>query len=397
MDILIERCQNLLERTDMSFVRGYMDSINWKNRLIGLKGNRGTGKTTLCLQKIKQLGLPANEALYVTLDDLYFTNHTLVDTAETFIKRGGKWLFLDEVHKYPGWSREVKNLYDLHPELQVVFTGSSILDITKEEGDLSRRVRMYEMEGLSFREYLAMQKLGELPKFTFEDLLKKPETINAAIKSGFKPYAYFDGYLRHGFYPFFKDDEIDYHMRVEQLVRTVIEYDMTEIKGFDARNARKLMQLFYILATQLPFKPNLTKLAEQAGLHRNTIYNYLLYLKEAKLIHMVMAEGKGINLLQKPEKVYLHNTNLAYAFALEKPNIGTIREVFVATMLSYCHALQIPAKGDFLVDGKWLFEVGGPGKGFAKIADLPNSYLVKDEQELAIGNTIPLWALGCLY
>ena len=374
-----------------------IQEIHWNNRLIGIKGARGTGKTTLMLQQLQSLKMPATQAAYFSLDDLYFTQNQLIDTIEQFYREGGKIAFLDEVHKYPGWAREVKNLFDYYPDLQIVFTGSSIIDLAKEEGDLSRRAVMYELHGLSFREYLHISETLSFDPLSLDDLLHNSSEVRDLFPIDFRPLSYFQDYLSHGYYPFFMEDKEGFHRRLEQMIRVVIEYDMAALKGFDPRNARKLLLLLFILSSNVPFKPNLTQLANKAEIHRNTVLNYLIYLENARLIHLLHPPGAGLSLLQRPEKIYLHNTNLAFAMASIAPNKGNIRETFFQNQLQCFHEVKIPGKGDFLIDDRFTFEIGGKQKGHEQIANIPDSFVVRDEMEYPVGKAIPLWLFGCLY
>ncbi|MDO8366050.1 MAG: AAA family ATPase, partial [Saprospiraceae bacterium] len=371
--------------------------VRWDNRLIGIKGARGTGKTTLILQRLKSMQALPTQAAYFSLDDLYFTQNHFSKTVEQFYREGGKAVFLDEVHKYPGWAMEVKNLHDFYPDLNIVFTGSSIIDLAKEEGDLSRRVLMYELQGLSFREFLDLEGEVKIPVLSLEHLTDRTNDFGAAFPFDFRPLEWFKEYLSRGYYPFFREDREGFHQRLQQLVRTVVEYDMATLKGFDPRNARKLLQLLYILSANVPYNPNLTQLAQKADIHRNSVLNYLIYLEQARLIRLISPEGRGLSLLQKPEKIYLNNPNLAFALAGEGNNPGTLRETFFASQVGAVHRLTSPPKGDFKVDERWLFEIGGVNKTHQQIADLPESFVVRDGLEFPVGKSLPLWMFGCLY
>ncbi len=381
----------------MRFMRYLYQEIRWDNRLIGIKGARGTGKTTLMMQRLKSLGLQASQAAYFSLDDIFFTQNPFSHTVEQFYRQGGKAVFLDEVHKYPGWAREVKNLHDFYPDLQIVFTGSSIIDLAKEEGDLSRRALMYELQGLSYREYLGIRDIFKVNSFPLEELLHRSGDIREVFPPDFRPLEHFRDYLTIGYYPFFQDDQEGFLQRLAQLVRIVIEYDMAELKGFDPRNAKKLLQLLFILSNNVPFKPNLTQLAQKADIHRNTILNYLVYLENARLIRLLQPAGFGVSILQKPEKIYLNNTNLAYALSSTAPNTGNLRETFFFSQIQCSHAVSSPSRGDFLVDEQYTFEIGGKQKTHEQIAGLSNSFVIRDEQEFPVGKSLPLWLFGFLY
>lgn len=381
----------------MNFQRYLAGEINWNNRLIGIKGARGTGKTTLLLQWMKKLGLPSSKAAYFSLDELFFISNTLADTAKSFYERGGQVLVLDEVHKYPHWSREIKNLYDRYPELKIVFTGSSILDISRQEGDLSRRALMYELHGLSFREYLLLNNILEVNPLKLESILSDPGSIRDIFPSSFRPYEFFSSYLRHGYYPFFMEDPADYPMRLRQMIRVVVENDMAELQGFDIRNAKKMLQLLCIIAQQVPFKPNILKLAEKSNIHRNSLLNYLHFLEEARLLKLLYPSGISVATLQKPEKLFLNNTNLLFALSDDIPSTGTVRETFFFSQLQVNHAVTQPGNGDFEVKNDYVFEIGGMKKTSRQIKNLDHAFLVKDELEYPVGNALPIWIFGFLY
>ncbi len=397
MITLLEQSERLVASVSLGFKRYLFDVIQWNNRLIGIKGARGTGKTTLLLQWIKEQNLATEKAAYFSLDDLYFTNHSLKETVSTFYKNGGQILVLDEVHKYKNWSQEIKNCYDFYPDFKIVFTGSSIIDITKQEGDLSRRALLYELVGLSFREYLRMLDIVALPILSLEDLLFNSAEIKKKIPAGFRPKQHFGNYLNHGYYPFGLSDTTSVHQRINQLIRTIVEIDMAELKDFDIRNAKKMLQLIYVIAQQVPFKPNISNLAIKTGIHRNSLNNYLYYLEQAKIISLVFPAGNSIAILQKPEKIVLNNTTLLYALAEEKSLAGTVRETFFVSQLQTFHKVYLSKQADFLIDGKYTFEVGGKGKGQKQIEGVENAWIVKDDIELPMLKTIPLWMFGLLY
>jgi predicted AAA+ superfamily ATPase len=397
MESLFEQSDGLLEGTSLHFKRQFHNEISWKSRLIGLKGARGTGKSTLLLQWLKEQNLPASKGAYFSMDDLYFSSHSLKETARDFHQHGGQVLVLDEVHKYKNWSAEIKNIYDFYPGLKIIFTGSSIIDISKQQGDLSRRAVMYELPGLSFREYLAINEIIHLEPVSLEELVLHPAKLKAAVSKDFRPYEYFKTYLEKGYYPFILEDAGTVHQRINQMIRMIVESDMAELKDFDIRNAKKMLQLVYIIAQQVPFKPNLTQLAEKTGIHRNTINNYLYFLEQARLINLLQPKGTSISTLKRPEKIYLNNTTLQYALAEEKVSKGSIRETFFLSQTHLNHKVQAPEKGDFIVNNKYIFEVGGIAKNQKQIVGLKNAFIVNDDLEYAQGKNIPLWAFGMLY
>jgi hypothetical protein len=397
MITLLEQSERLVSSVSLDFKRYLFNFIKWENRLIGIKGARGTGKTTLLLQWIKEQNLPTEKAAYFSLDDLYFTTNTLKDTVSQFYKNGGVILVLDEVHKYKNWSQEIKNCYDFYPDLKIIFTGSSIIDIAKEEGDLSRRALLYELVGLSFREYLMMLHIIDLPIFSLDDLLFNSTAIKKKIPNDFRPLKHFGNYLNYGYYPFGLADTTSVHQRINQLIRTIVEIDMAELQDFDIRNAKKLLQLIYVIAQQVPFKPNISNLAIKTGIHRNSLNNYLYYLEQAKIISLLFPTGNSIAILQKPEKIVLNNTTLLHALAEEKSLVGTVRETFFVSQLQTFHKVQLSKQADFLIDGKYTFEVGGKSKGQKQIEGIENAWIVKDDIELPMLNKIPLWMIGLLY
>ena len=394
---LLEQSERLLAHTTLDFKRFLHNKIKWDNRLIGIKGARGTGKTTLLLQWLKEQNVSSDKAAYFSLDDLYFTQHSLKETVEHFYKQGGKILVLDEVHKYKNWSKEIKNSYDFYPDLKIVFTGSSIIDISKQEGDLSRRALMYELPGLSFREYLAMKQVINFPAIELTELINDTSKIKKQFPTDFRPLAHFSDYLIYGYYPFILEDQDSVHQRINQLIRTIVELDMAELKDFDIRNARKLLQLIYVIAQQVPFKPNITSLAEKTGIHRNSLNSYLYYLEQAKIISLLYPAGRSTAILQKPEKIFLNNTSLLYALAENQAEKGSVRETFFLSQLIVSNNVTLPKQGDFLVNNTYTFEIGGKGKGNKQINTIKNSYLVKDDIETPVLGTIPLWMFGFLY
>lgn len=397
MEELLNLSDKLVREVSMTFKRYLFEHINWNNRLIGIKGARGTGKTTLLLQWLNQSGIHSSRGVYLSLDDIYFSNHSLLDSGNDFYQKGGKILVLDEVHKYPDWAREIKNLYDRYSDLQIIFTGSSIIDISRQEADLSRRVLMYELPGLSYREYLKMNGIIDVEAITMDLVIENSMDIRAMFPAGFRPMEYFEDYLRHGYYPFFSEDQSGYHIRLKQLVRQIVESDMAEIKGFDIRNARKMLQLIYIIAQQVPFKPNIVKLSQKSQIHRNSITNYLYFLEEARLIKLLHPSGTSIATLQKPEKIFLNDSNLLYAIAENQPSIGTARETFFFNQVSVFHPVHQPMNADFEVNGKYLFEIGGAGKSSKQIKGLSDAFVVKDNIEYPAGDALPLWIFGFLY
>jgi predicted AAA+ superfamily ATPase len=386
-----------INATSMVFTRSLMDTIHWEARLIGIKGARGVGKTTLILQYIKK-NLPVdNSSLYVSLDNIWFADNTLSALADQFVKQGGKYLFLDEVHKYSNWSQELKNIYDDYPDLKIVFTASSMLEILNARADLSRRAIVYTMQGLSFREYLNL-KLGlQLPVYRLEELLENHLAISMQVNAQIRPLQYFGAYLQQGYYPFFQEVPELYYQRIEEVVNLILEIELPLLRRVDVAYVSKLKQLLQIISESVPFVPNISKLSERIGVNRNTFVGYLYFLDEAHIIRNLYKDAKGITLLQKPNKIYLENTNLQYALSPNQANIGNIRETFFINQLSVRHTVEYIEGSDFLVDHKFVFEVGGKSKSNRQIHTIDNSYLVLDDFEYGAGNKIPLWLFGFLY
>jgi predicted AAA+ superfamily ATPase len=396
MQSLVEKFRKKLMHLPMHFQRSLMEEIAWEARLIGIKGARGAGKTTLLLQRIKSHFSNLREVLYVSMDDLWFAEHRLVELADDFVKQGGRYLFLDEVHKYPDWSREIKNIYDDHPELSIVFTGSSLLEILNARADLSRRVVTYELQGLSFREYLHFAQNLIFPVYSLDDLINRHEQIAGEVIEYTKPLAHFSDYLSFGHYPFFKEVPALYAQRLSEVVNLILEVELPQLRKVDIAWVPKLKQLLLIIAESAPFKPNISALSTKIGINRETLLAYLHHLSECGLTRQLYKDGKGVSRLQKPDKIYLDNTNLAYAIRPSQPDTGTLRETFFANQLAYRHELSYPKSGDFLVDGNYLFEVGGPNKSGKQIAGT-TGFLAVDQIELGFQNRIPLWLFGFMY
>lgn len=397
MEKLFEIFIKKIAQTDTTFVRSLMNEIEWKARLIGLKGARGVGKTTLLLQHIKLFHPLDGSVLYASVDNIWFSEHKLYDMASEFAKRGGKYLFLDEVHKYPNWSQELKNIYDDLPELKVVFTGSSLLEILNAKSDLSRRAIVYEMQGFSFREYLNRNENLALPILKLEDILTNHLSLSQQILSQVKVLKYFPEYLKNGYYPFYNELPSLYHSRINEVVNLIIEIEIPQLRGVESAYVYKIKQLLYVISESAPFIPNITKLSERIGITRNSLLAYLNALHESRLTFSAQKPGNGMNILQKPDKVYLENPNLMYALADKQTDIGNVRETFFANQLRKSHQVNLSEASDFLIDGKYTFEVGGKDKGKKQIATLEDAYVVADDIEFGMGNKIPLWLFGFLY
>jgi uncharacterized protein len=398
MELLISRYQNLLKSINLDFKRNLYHQINWEARAICILGARGTGKSTLMLQYLKE-NLPINQSLYISLDDLYFKQNGLVEVAERFLQLGGKYLFLDEVHKYGDWQAAVKNLYDFYPEMKLVISGSSILPLQKSQVDLSRRLVYYELPELSFREYLGLKLQIEIPPIDFLNLLQDHREIASKLTEVLPhPLAQFEQYLHYGAYPFFKEGEKDYITKINQLINVIIDYDLPEGKDISTSTQAKLKKLLYILSTAVPFSPNITKLAEKTETTRPRLLEMLHLLETSRLIRNLRNSSHRVSMLNKPDKIFLSNSNLIYALAHENQNKGNVRETFLYNQLANSgHSVTYPQQGDFLVNDRYVFEVGGRNKDFSQIANLPDSYIAADDLEYGLGNKIPLYLFGFLY
>ena len=389
MEQLIELFRRLLLLTDTSYIRYLYDKIDWSARMIGIVGPRGVGKTTMLLQRIK-LNHSLDDTLFINADDLYFAEHRLFDLASDFYKNGGRHLFIDEVHKYSEWSKELKMIYDYYPDFQIIFTGSSILDIYKGNADLSRRALSYYLPGLSFREYLNLSYGMQLPAYSLEDILSHkiefPETR--------LPLPLFKEYMMKGYYPFFRDP--GYEQRLRNVIGLTVENDIPIYASMNIASTKKIRQLLYIISQSVPFKPNFTKIGQMIDVHRNQVTDFLYYLERAGIIAQLRGETGGIRLLGKVEKVYLDNTNLIYALAENKSDIGNIRETFFLSQMKVYNDVFSSEKSDFRFEN-FTFEVGGQGKQQKQIEGIENAYIVKDNIEYGYKNIIPLWHFGFNY
>jgi len=397
MTIFFEKFQKKIQHTTHIYSRALMDEIAWEARLIGIKGARGVGKTTLLLQYMKR-NLPLNEeTLYISLDDIWFTEHKLVDLAEEFVKKGGKFLFLDEVHKYTNWAQEIKNLYDDYPELKIVFTGSSLLEILNARADLSRRAIVYHLQGLSYREYLILTQKEVFDMYSLEDILSNHLEIARDINVRIKPLQFFEAYLKNGYYPFFQEVPKIYYQRIEEVVNLILEIELPLLRKVDIAYISKLKQLLHIMAQSVPLIPNISKLSERIGINRNTLVTYLHFLQEAQIIKKLYKNAQGITQLQKPDKILLDNTNVQLALSGARFEMGSLRETFFVNQVAYRHLVEYAEPADFKVDGSYTFEIGGRGKSSKQIDGMSNSYIVSDDIEYGYQNKIPLWLFGFLY
>lgn len=389
MDVsLIEFMEGQLKQTASTFHRYMYDQVNWTSRMFGLVGPRGVGKSTMVLQYIKE-HRAERQMLYVAADHLYFSSHTLVDTVDAFVKEGGEQIFIDEIHKYENWSRELKQIYDSFPEFKVGFTGSSVLDIYKGFADLSRRAPIFTMQGLSFREYLTLFHGIETPVYSLDAVLRHEARLEVA-----HPLPLFHDYLQKGYYPF--SGESNFEMRLRQVVNQTMEVDIPQYANMNASTGRKLKKLLVVIAQSVPFKPVMESIATVIGVSRNVLPDYFLYMEQAGMIGQLRDDTGGIRGVGKVEKVYLDNTSLAYLLGHESTDIGNIRETFFFNQMRVTQDVISSHISDFEIDSK-TFEVGGRKKGKKQIADAKEGYVIKDDIEYGSSNIIPLWTFGLTY
>ena len=397
IDELYINSNRLVADVDLSHKRYLYHMIDWNQRMIGIKGARGVGKTTLLKQYLKENYLGNHEALYVSLDDFWFTNHHLIDVADYHYLHGGTVLIVDEVHQYPfpTWAMELKNIYDRYPEMKIVFTGSSMLQIDKTLGDLSRRCVFYDMYGMSFREYLEFYGILSVPQVSLQELLDDHVKIATEIISQIKVLPHFHDYLHYGYYPFYKKVAGSYEKVLQQIAANIIEVDMPAVEKVEFSTALKLKRLLALIAQMVPFSVKLTELSKSIEAPRQSVSKMLALLKKSALVNLLYNGKNTMGKLAKPEKVYLENSNLMYALT-PRADIGNIRETFFANNLMRSHEVIFSGKGDFLVDSQYTFEVGGKNKKFDLIKDVPNSYLAIDDIDSGFNKKIPLWMFGLL-
>lgn len=397
MDKLFEKFYYKADFVSLGFQRYLMHSLPWNNRMVGIKGARGTGKTTMILQYAKQ-HLPAgNQTLYVSLDDFYFTENKLQHLASDFVKQGGKYLLLDEVHRYPDWSLALKNIYDDYPTLQVIFTGSSILKLSQAPADLSRRALMFELAGLSFREYLNLQTGLSFTALELAQILSDHNSLARDIVKQVRPFQYFNDYLHYGYYPYFMEDKATYSQKLTETINLALNYDLPVWHEISYTSIEKLRQLIYIISQSVPFQPNVSKLSQRIDVTRNTLVTFFRYLDDLRIIRRIFPPASGIGVLQKPDKILMHHPNLQFALAAAEANLGSIRESFFVNQVSHTHTVAYAKTGDFLVDGNYTFEVGGKAKTGKQIHGVENAFIVSDDLEIGSSNKIPLWLFGFLY
>jgi predicted AAA+ superfamily ATPase len=404
MEPLIETSTRLIQSTNNKFVRALYSKINWTNRLIEIKGARGVGKTTLMLQKAYELQKQGDSVLYISLDNAYFFSHKLVELADWYHKNGGKYLFIDEVHKYPkkekglDWSLEIKNIYDSYPALFQIYSGSSILQLYKGLGDLSRRKISYHLSGLSFREYLLLSGEYNFQAQSLDTIIENHQEIALNIIQKIKIIPHFQNYIKWGYYPFYTEGVDNYYQRLNEVTNVILETDIPSVTEINFETSLRLKRLLSMLSKTVPYTPNLTKLSDQLFIaDYRTLLKYLNYLEKAELVKSLSAKASGNQIMNKPDKLYLDNTNLMYAFSEHNINLGTVRETILFNQLKSCHQLTYPKSGDFLVDEKYTIEVGGKNKVNKQLLNIEHAFIAMDDIETGFANRIPLWLFGFLY
>ena len=394
---LFEISEKLVNSVDITHIRPQISWLLQNERMIGIKGSRGVGKTTLLLQFARKYLVDKEPFIYVSLDNLYFSENKFIDFADDYVKNGGKYLLVDEIHHYPGWSQELKNIFDTLPELKIIYTGSSLLHLLKGRSDLSRRSVTHNLPGLSLREYINITAKTEFPVFTLPEILRSHTILAKNVWNVVKPVQHFKDYIETGYYPFFLENRTNYHRKLGEVVLQVLENDMPLMAGVSRSNINKLKQLLYVISESAPFKPNIEKLSDRIGISRNTLKDYIYYLNEALLIASLTSGSKGISRLSKPDKIYLQNTNLMFAITGPSSDPGNLRETFFLNQVSVKHRIGYTQICDFMVDDQILFEIGGKNKSRRQIKGMENAFLAIDNIETGYLNEIPLWLFGFLY
>lgn len=398
MNKFFEITNRLVQATSTQTVRYLYSDIDWNQRLTGILGARGTGKTTLMLQRLKLQHTQSHEALYIPLDRLVLFNESLYNLADLFYKQGGKFLFLDEVHKYPNWAIELKSVYDDFPTLHLVFTGSSALLLQQAKADLSRRASMYHLHNLSFREFLQFNNRVEIPPLTLGQILDNHSHHAAAINQKLRVLPLFPEYLKAGTYPYYFENPALFYDRLMATVKTIIESDLMALSSFTYSSIVAIQKILALVAESVPFKPNISELSRKSGVARDILLRMIDLLVHADLLAMLRKDSSPTGYLTKPEKLYLHNTALTWALSMNRePETGTLRETFFLNQLVCKHRITLPQNGDFLVNNRYTFEIGGPNKTKQQIKDTPSGFIVQDNIETGYGKTIPLWLFGFLY
>lgn len=395
LNILFEKYNKILKLQNYSYKRYIYDVIDFKDKMIGVLGSRGVGKTTLILQYLNSIDIPNEKKLYFSADSIITSSTSLYDIADEFCMSGGKILAIDEIHKYKNFEKELKEIYDFL-DLKVIFSGSSALQLEHKKADLSRRAVLYRVKGLSFREFLELKLDMKFSKFSLDEILNNHVNIARDITSKIRPFEYFKEYLQYGYFPYYFENEQTYSIKLEETVNTVIEADLPIIFNIEPQNIQKLKQLVVLICSSKPYELNITSLSKKIGINRNTLYQYIYYLTMGNIFSSIKAKSKGDNIFSKPQKLYLNNPNLSFSYC-QSNEIGTIREQFFLNMISQSYKVSYPKVGDFCCDDKYIFEVGGKNKDFNQIKNMQNSFVVSDDIEMGFKNKIPLYLFGFLY
>ena len=395
LETLIKRYNQIEKLQRHEYQRYFSNVVDFSDKMVGILGSRGVGKTTYILQYLKALDVPRHKKLYFSADSISLSNHSLYEIAEEFSLIGGEVLAIDEIHKYKNFEHELKEIYDFL-DLKIIFSGSSALQLEHKKADLSRRAVLYRVHGLSFREFLELKLGKKFPSYTLEEIMKNHIEIAHTITNHLKPFEYFKEYLQSGYFPYYFENPNSYGQKLEETVNTVIESDLPIIFNIEPQNIQKLKQLISLLCSSDPFELNLTNLSKKIGINRTTLYQYIHYLNMGNLLYSLKAKTKGDAIFTKPSKLYLNNPNLSFYYC-QNSAVGTVREEFFTNMLRINHELSYPTKGDFLIDDIYTFEVGGKNKDFKQIANIPNSFVAADDIEVGFRNKIPLWLFGFLY
>ncbi|MDR7130129.1 putative AAA+ superfamily ATPase [Algoriphagus sp. 4150] len=394
MERILEISKRKQQTSLPKFKRYLAAAIDWSQRLILILGHRGAGKTTLMLQKMQEIG---DQVIYLSLDDFLFEEKRLAELIDQLYEKGIRYFFLDEVHRYPHWSADLKTLHDNYPDAYFVVSGSSILELGKGKADLSRRAAVYHLAGLSFREFISLEQNVSLPQRTLTELLTQQASISEEISDQLDILTLFDNYLKFGYYPFYKDGQALYKSRLLETTNLVLEMDIAPFEDLAHKTIRNMKKLIFIISESVPFIPNISKLAERLEVSRNTVLKTFDLLAQAQILNLLRSDTHGVSFLQKPEKIYLQNTNLAFALSSNEANRGNIRETFFLNQLQVTHAVTLPKYGDFMIDNQIVVEVGGPNKTSEQLRGIPNSFIAADGIKTGSGNKIPLWLFGFLY
>jgi len=395
LEKLFEKSNQILKLQNYTYKRYFYHTIDFNDKMLGILGSRGVGKTTVIIQYLNSLELPKSKKLYFSADSIITSSLSLYDIANEFSKSGGKVIAIDEIHKYKDFEKELKEIYDFL-DLKVIFSGSSALQLEHKKADLSRRAVLYRVKGLSFREFLELKLNKKFERYTLDAILQNHIDIADSISTIIKPFEHFKEYLQYGYFPYYFENKQTYSLKLEESINTVIESDLPIIFNIEPLNIQRLKQLVSLICTSKPYELNITNLSKKIGINRNTLYQYIYYLSMGNIFMALKAKAKGDTIFSKPQKLYLNNPNLSFSYC-QSNEIGTLREQFFLNMLSQNHTVLYPKMGDFMVDEKYTFEIGSKNKSFEQIKNIENSFVVADDIEIGFKNKIPLWLFGFLY